>query len=263
MSKALFQKELRANGPLVAIFLAVVTMYGAMITSMFDPKLGDSLNAMMETMPQLFAAFGMSNPGASLTQFLANYLYGFLLIALPLVMILLLVQRLLVRYMERGAMAWLLASPVPRWKLALTQAAVLAGAVTVLVAYITGLCGLLAAALFPGKLEFNRFVLVNLGDLGLLLFFAGLCFCSACLFQGSGPALWAGGGTSIAFVLLDMLAGVGEQAKFLRWFTPVTLYDPVALAEGEGVLPLAALYLGAVALFAVGVAVFTRRDICV
>lgn len=263
MNKALFQKELRTNGPLVAIFLAVVTMYGAMITSMFDPKLGDSLNAMMETMPQLFAAFGMSNPGASLTQFLANYLYGFLLIALPLVMILLLVQRLLVRYMERGAMAWLLASPVPRWKLAFTQAAVLVGAVTVLVVYITGLCGLLAAVLFAGELELDRFVLVNLGDLGLLLFFAGLCFCSACLFQGSGPALWAGGGASVAFVLLDMLAGVGEQAEFLRWFTPVTLYDPVALAEGEGVLPLAALYLGAAALFAAGVAVFTRRDLCV
>ena len=105
MSGALLKKELRANGPLAAIFLGVVTLYGSMITSMFDPKLGDSLNIMMESMPELFAAFGMSNPGASLTQFLANYLYGFLLIALPLVMILLLVQRLLVRYTDRGAMA--------------------------------------------------------------------------------------------------------------------------------------------------------------
>ena len=173
MSGALLKKELRANGPLAAIFLGVVTLYGSMITSMFDPKLGDSLNIMMESMPELFAAFGMSNPGASLTQFLANYLYGFLLIALPLVMILLLVQRLLVRYTDRGAMAWLLASPTPRWKLALTQAFVLVAAVVLLVGYMTGLCGVLAQVLFPGELEFDRFALVNLGDLGLLLFFAG------------------------------------------------------------------------------------------
>ena len=176
MSGALLKKELRANGLLAVIFLGVVTLYGSMITSMFDPKLGDSLNTMMESMPELFAAFGMSNPGASLTQFLANYLYGFLLVALPLVMILILVQRLLVRYMERGAMAWLLASPVPRWKLAVTQAFVLVAAVVLLVGYMTGLCGGLAEVLFPGELEFDRFALVNLGDLGLLLFFAGLCF---------------------------------------------------------------------------------------
>lgn len=139
----------------------------------------------------------------------------------------------------------------------------LVAAVVLLVGYMTGLCGVLAQVLFPGELEFDRFALVNLGDLGLLLFFAGLCFCSACLFQSSGPALWVGGGLSVVFVLLDMLAGVGEQAEFLRWFTPVTLYDPVALANGENVLPLVGLYLGAVVLFAVGVVVFTRRDICV
>ena len=241
MSGALLKKELRANGLLVVIFLGVVTLYGSMITSMFDPKLGDSLNTMMESMPELFAAFGMSNPGASLTQFLANYLSGFLLVALPLVMILILVQRLLVRYMERGAMAWLLASPVPRWKLAVTQAFVLVAAVVLLVGYMTGLCGGLAEVLFPGELE----------------------FCSACLFQRSGPALWAGGGLCVAFVLLDMLAGVGEEAEFLRWFTPVTMYDPVALANGENIFPLAGLYLGALALFVAGVMVFSRRDICV
>lgn len=263
MSGALLKKELQANGLLAVIFLGVVTLYGSMITSMFDPKLGDSLNTMMESMPELFAAFGMSNPGASLTQFLANYLYGFLLVALPLVMILILVQRLLVRYMERGAMAWLLASPVPRWKLAVIQAFVLVAAVVLLVGYMTGLCGGLAEVLFPGELEFDRFALVNLGDLGLLLFFAGLCFCSACLFQSSGPALWVGGGLCVAFVLLNMLAGVGEEAEFLRWFTPVTMYDPVALANGENIFPLAGLYLGALALFVAGVIAFSRRDICV
>lgn len=160
-------------------------------------------------------------------------------------------------------MAWLLASPVPRWKLVVTQAFVLVAAVVLLVGYMTGLCGGLAEVLFPGELEFDRFALVNLGDLGLLLFFAGLCFCSACLFQSSGPALWAGGGLCVAFVLLDMLAGVGEEAEFLRWFTPVTMYDPVALANGENIFPLAGLYLGALALFVAGVMAFSRRDICV
>ena len=57
MSLTLFKREWKASWKLLAIFLAVLSLYGGMIVSMFDPKLGESLNMMAESMPQIFAAF--------------------------------------------------------------------------------------------------------------------------------------------------------------------------------------------------------------
>lgn len=37
MSGTLLKRELKINGKLLALFLAVLTLYGGMITSMFDP----------------------------------------------------------------------------------------------------------------------------------------------------------------------------------------------------------------------------------
>lgn len=260
----LLRREIRANYKILLIFCAVFTLYGAVIVGMFDPKLGESLNAMAASMPELFAAFGMSNPGSTLLEFLVNYLYGFLFVCLPVVMILILVNRLLARYVDRGAMAWLLASPHPRWKLALTQGKVLGLLVLAAAVWNTALCLTLSALLFPGELDVRRFLLVNVGLLGLLLFFSGLCFASACLFTDSRYALGVGGGLCGAFVLVQMLSQLGEDLSWLRWATPLTLFDAGAIAAGEpGALALAIpLYLGAAALFALGIWRFSRKDLC-
>lgn len=101
MSGTLLKRELKINGKLLALFLAVLTLYGGMITSMFDPKLGESLKAMADSMPDLFSAFGMNQSGATLTEFLSNYLYGFLLVVFPMVFLILLANRLLIRYLDR------------------------------------------------------------------------------------------------------------------------------------------------------------------
>ena len=258
----LLRKEIKSNYKLWLIFCGVLTMYGGVIISMFDPKLGESLALMAESMPQLFAAFGMTNPGATMIEFLVNYLYGFLFLCFPLVLLLILTNRLMVRYLDRGAMAWLLATPHPRWRIALTQAKVLGMAVLGLVVYIVGLCVSLSEMLFPGELDIGRFLLVNLGLFALLTFFAGVCFFSACLFGGGKYALGAGGGLCIAFVLVQMLGQVGEKLDFLRYFTPLTLFDALAIATGDNAAlwPLLALYAGAVALFLGGIWVFSRRD---
>ena len=68
------------------------------------------------------AAFGMANATDTLLGFLLNYLYGFVFTWLPLLMIMILVNRMVVRPIDRGSMAYLLASPTSRLSLALTFA---------------------------------------------------------------------------------------------------------------------------------------------
>ena len=262
LSGTLLRREARRNLFLMVVIAGVLTMYTAVITTMYDPELGESLEMMMESMPQLFAAFGMNDPGATLAEFLANYLYGFLLILLPLVLIVLLVNRLLVQYLDRGTMAWLLATPTPRWKIALTQAKLLCWAVTLQVAYVTGLGILLGALLFPGELDAGRFLMVNAGLWAMLYLLGSVCFAGACFVRDSRLGLGAGGGLCVLFVLLQMLAQTGEKWEALQYLTPLTLFDAKGLAAGSGDLwPALWLFLAGTALFLAGIAVFIRRDL--
>lgn len=61
MSIVLFKREWKSNYKIIFIFIAILTLYESLIVAMYDPKLGESLNMMAETMPQLFAAFGMTD----------------------------------------------------------------------------------------------------------------------------------------------------------------------------------------------------------
>ncbi len=265
MSLTLFKREWKASWKLLAIFLAVLSLYGGMIVSMFDPKLGESLNMMAESMPQIFAAFNMTDPGVTLLDFVSNYLYGFLLLVFPLVFIALVAVRLVARKTERGSLACLLASPVPRWKLALTQAAMLLTGVLALVAYVAALVVAVGGALFPGELDTGRFLLLNAGLLGLLALFSGLCFFASCLCNTAAGAAGLGAGLCVVFVLIQMIGQVGDKFDWLRYCTPLTLFDRAALVAGESgaVGKFLALYAAGALLYATGVAVFSRRDLSV
>ena len=229
MNRALFAKELRANLFVSLIIAAVLAMYIGVIVSMYDPELGESLDAMMQSMPEMFAAFGMSVQATTLIDFMLNYLYGFLLTIFILVLILIVANKLMVRYLDRSAMAYLLATPNSRTRIALTMVGVM---VTILVA---------------------------------LMAVVRLCFLSACLFSNATAALWVGGGLNILFFLMQMISQVGDKFEFLKNVNPLTLFDYYGLAAGDAsaVGGAIALAVGAVALFAVAVAACDRRDLSI
>ena len=146
------------------------------------PKLGDSLRAMAESMPQLFSAFGMADVGTTLLESIIGYLYGILFTAFPGVFIILLSNRLIARYVDNGSMAYLLSVPHKRSKLAGTQAFFMVACLLAMAVYVTLLILIVSEALFPGELEKAAFLRVNVGLFGLFLFFGGICFFFSCLF---------------------------------------------------------------------------------
>ncbi|MBC5582104.1 ABC transporter permease [Anaerofilum sp. BX8] len=263
INKTLFAREVRSSYKLLLIFLAVLALYGSMIVVMFDPKLGDSLNLMAESMPQLFAAFGMLDVGATLTQFIVNYLYGFLLIAFPLVFIVLLSNRLVARYVDRGSMAYLLATPNRRGRLARTQALVLLLACLCMVLWMTGLCWALSSALFPGELDTGRFLAVNAALYALLIFLSGVCFCASCCCNDTRWSCGIGAGAGIAFLLIQMISQAGEKFEGLKYIDPLTLFAPKELVAGESwpIWGALALAVSGLALMGAGIVAFSRRDL--
>ena len=62
MSLPLLKIEIKSNYKILILFIGLITLYSSIITAMYDPELGAGMNALAESMPDLFAAFGMQNP---------------------------------------------------------------------------------------------------------------------------------------------------------------------------------------------------------
>ena len=78
MSATLFKRSLRSAAAVMAAIVVVLAFYIAMVAYLYDPEVSESIQLMQAAMPELFEAFGMANPSATLLDFLLNYLYGFL-----------------------------------------------------------------------------------------------------------------------------------------------------------------------------------------
>lgn len=265
MNRTLFCREMKYSLKTLAVFVIILTLYTAMIIGMFDPKLGASLRMMQDSMPEIFALVGMNAQGTTLLSFLINYLFGFLYKVFPLIFLALLINRVLIRYIDRGTMAYLLATANSRKKIALTQIGVTVIQLFLMLAYLTGLTFAVCQAYFPGELDQGGYLLAMGGLFGLLLLLSGICYLSGCIFSDSGKSLGVGVGLTVLFILIQMVSQVGEKYEALRFATPLTLFDPSRLSSGEpeALLMALALYLASFLLYGVGAFIFCRRDLCV
>lgn len=263
ISMTLFKKEFKCNYKIILLFLAIVSMYGSVIVAMYDPKLGNSLELMAQSMPEIFAAFGMSSSGTTLIEFVTNYLYGFILIVIPLIFIILMSSRLVARYVDRGSMAYLLATPNKRTKIITTQAIVMILSLLCIVVYTTVLVIVCSNMMFNEEIDIAKFTLINIGLFGLLIFLSGMCFLSACWFNETKLSIGVGAGLSIFFILVQMLSQVGDKMEFLKYMTPLTLFQPEKLLNqnSEAIIYILILYGLGFIMFIIGILIFKRKDL--
>lgn len=233
MSKALFKMEVKANYKLFLLFAGILTLYVSVISAMYDPKLGNSLNEMAQSMPELFAAFGMSNPGTTLLEFLITYLYGFLFLLIPFLFTLILSYRLIAKDIDQGSMAYLLNTSYSRKQIFLTQLSVLVLSVFVLLLYACSLIVVGCEVMFQGELELLKFLVLNIGLFFLHLFLISLCYFFSCLCNEAKYAIGFGAGFGIVFFLLQMLSQVNDKIDWMKYLTPFTLFQPDALIHYE------------------------------
>lgn len=263
INKTLFAREWKANYKLLLIFLAVLTMYISIIVSMFNPKLGSALEEFTKAMPEMMALFGMAGMTTTLVGFLSNYLYGMLLIAFPMVFLILLSLRLVVKYVDRGAMSYLLSGGSSRSCLIWTQMTVMLTNLLALDGYCILLGIVCSAWMFPGKLDVRAYLSLNLGLFCLHIFLAGYCFMISCMCNESRKAALAGAGIPVLFLLLQMLSNMEGAAEWLRYLTLFSLFQQEKLIETEmtGYLLAIGLFVIGAVCFWVGKRSFERRDL--
>ena len=97
----------------------------------------------------------------------------------------------------------------------------------------------------------------------LHLFIGSICFLASCIFSDSKYSVAFGAGIPALMYVVQMLANAGEKAETLKYATFFTLFHPDGIVAGEtaAIAGAGVLLLGAIALFATGIAVFCRKDL--
>lgn len=263
MNKTLFKQSFLANYKLMLIFMAVLAMYFSVMVTLFDPKAGDSLTQMLEAMPQIASMFSMNGLSRTLTEFLSNYLYGFLMVIFPMIFEIMVANRLIVRHVDRGSMSCLLAAPHTRGNVVITQMGVLLLQIFLMILFCTILGVVVSAMMFPGELDLKTFCLLNIGVFFLHFAIGGICFLSSCIFNETRTSLLIGAGIPIIFFLIQMIANVSESLDWMKYTTILTLFNTSDILALDNMMYFAmgALFLIGSILYGIGIVVFKKRDL--
>lgn len=211
----------------------------------------------------LMASVGMSAGATSLIGFMISYLYGFIFLIFPMLFCILRGNGLIAKYADKGSMVTLLAAPVKRRTVALTQLLVLVSGILLLIVYSTGLELAIAQAKYPGELVVSELLKLNLALLCLHLFIGSICYLASCVFSDTKYSIAFGAGIPALMYILQMLANTGEKAEMTKYFTFFTLFDANGVVAGENsaIIGAVALGIGAIILYTIGIAAFCKKDL--
>ncbi len=264
MNFSLFKATAKSNWVVFLIFFAVLLMYMVIMLGMYDPETIGAMNLYVKALPQgMMEAFGYDMPVTSLTTFMAVYFYGFLVTMFPLIYCIIAANRLVAVLVDRGSMAFLLATPNSRAKIISTQGFYLALSVSLLLVLTAAIGIAVSEAMFPGEMDIPAFTELNLVTVLLTLAVSSICFFFSCIFNESKYSLAFGGGIPVFFFIVNMLKNIGGNNDWLKYLTLYSLFDATAIVSGKqellGIcLPFAAV---AVVLYSLGVIVFSRRNL--
>ncbi len=263
LNLTLYKREMKGSLKMLLLFAAIISMYVTIIIRMYDPAMMETLDNFYEVMPELMASVGMSAGATSLIGFMISYLYGFILLIFPMVFCILRGNGLIARYADKGSMVTLLAAPVKRRTVALTQMSVLISGILLLIIFASALELTIAETSSPGELAIAELLQLNAALLCLHLFIGGICFLSSCVFSDTKYSIALGAGIPALMYILQMLANAGDKADGIKYFTFFTLFDASGIVAGanSAVVGMLILLIGAVVLYAAGICVFCKKDL--
>lgn len=261
-SLTLFKRDIKSNYKLILIFLAILTLYSVSIVYMYDPKTTSAFEEMAKSMPEIMKAFGMASVGSNLTEYIANYLYGFIILMFPIIFIIILGNKLVISYVDKGSMAYLLATPNKRVKIALTQAVFMWVSSAILLIYTTGIIIFFSNSLHGGELDIKTFIIINVSLYFIQIAVSGICFFASCISNDTKLYFTIGAGVPILFYLLQALANVGDKLENLKYFTLFTLFNTGDIIAGKSlVIPIGVSLIIALVFYGAGIYIFSKKDL--
>lgn len=254
LSKALFKKTVKENYKLWAILTGVLMLFMILMTVMATVQAD-----------RMTGEFGGNAAGSALgDNILATY-YSMFAILLLTIYVVITANKLIAAQVDKGSFSYVMANPVKRSQVSLTQALYLIGSVALTFALLI-VTGLVMMAVTGLEASIGTFLLLNLGAFLLVLAFSGIGFLASCIFNRSGNSFAIGGGIPIAFFLLNMLAGFENQVSFMgtfKYFTLNTLFNTADIIALNTNMIWQFLILAGVAVgcFIGGTTYFKKKDL--
>lgn len=263
IAKTLFKLDMTKAFRLLLLFLAILTMYSIVIIWMYDPEFASMLAQYQNMMPEMMAAFGMMGDTSSMLAFMNTYLYGFLMLIIPMIFEIMIIDHFVMKYVDNGSLACILATPNSRKKIIVTQIVAIVVSVFLLIG-ITAFIGYISATvMFPGELDIKKYLLLNASIFLLHLTISAIAFVAACHFNEEKNYFLVGAGLPIAFYLIQMLSNMGDNLENLKYITLYTLFPAQRIVSGEGdiILSNLGLLLLTVLFYILGAQRFIKKDL--
>lgn len=265
MIGTLFKKNILSGIKVIISIFAILCLYTTVIIYMYNPELSDMLSGYQEALPEMMSAVGMTGIAANLLEWIQIYLYGFLMHIFPMIFAIIICNKLVMSYIDRGSMASLLSTPHSRGKIIVTQAVSAILMMVVLMTAVTILGIVSSQVMFPNELDVVRYLQLNASATLLQLIVLGIAFLTACIVDEAKQYYTFGAGIPILFFLLLMISNLGGDMEKVKYFTIYTLFPAENIVQGkEGCLVPNLVMAGMVlVLFGGGIWWFKRRDLSV
>lgn len=266
MSGSLFKTTLKANWTIALALTMFIMIYVATSISMFNPESAEFIESMLNVMPEgMLRVFGFENLGTDLTQYIANYLYGFIMLIFPFIYTSIIGNRLIAKHVDSGSMAYLLATPNTRNTVSLTQAVYHITSTTAVFVFITAAAILMSAGLWPGMLKAGLFIVLNLVTLSATLVAAGISFLASCIFSDTKYSLAFGVGIPLLFVVFRMIHGLSDKTEWMKYLSIYTVIDIERILEGGSYALFATIVLLGISavLYAAGIIIFNKKSLVI
>lgn len=264
MNLTLFKATFRQNRIFLLIISLVLLMYSSIIIGMYEPDASSAMEAMLEALPKsLVTAFGFDGMTSTLIGHVASYLYGFIFLMFPLIYTCLTANELMAKHVDSGSMAYLLATPNTRVRIAGTQALYLFVMTTLIVVSQTILGLLMCEAMLPGLLDRVLYIRMNIVTLTLFWAVGAVSFLFSCIMNETRFSLSFGMGIPIGLLFVKMLSGTSDKVEWLRFATPFSLIDAERIFSDTSYIVVTGsiLTLAAGVLYAAAIMMFDRRNL--
>ncbi|MHB9096041.1 MAG: ABC transporter permease subunit [Eubacteriales bacterium] len=266
MSFALYKSMMKSAATSILSYAVGSILYEWLIAWVYPTIAGNSkMNELLRQMPaNLLKAFDLEKGVKSFGDYLAGEFFNLIWIILMAIFTVSLAVKLVSQMVDRGSMAFLLAAPLSRRKIILTQIAVLASGV-ILITVFTMAGAVLFAKVFSDIIDSSNFV--TLGLIGSLFFLVvgGYSMIFSTVFDDSKRATGLAGGLTAVFYGMYMVGKLSDKVKWMQTWSLFNAFKPVDILNGtlEPASYIFGLGLAALVLFIIATVIFQTRDLSV
>ncbi|KOO47600.1 ABC transporter permease [Priestia koreensis] len=266
MNTALYKQMLKRNSRPFASFSLGSSFYLLLVIALY-PSIAStkSMDELLKQMPAGFSkAFGLEGGLSTLSDFIAADYYGVLMIVILAVFSLTTAMQLVVKLVDQGSMAYLLATPHSRGTIIRTQALVLVTGLGAIMGTMT-VAGIAGGYLLVDDVSFDAWSFIKMNIAAFFLFFVlgAFSFFISCVTNDAKKAIGIAAVVTILSYAFDLAGKLSDNVAWMRSLSLFSLFDPVAIAKGtEPILLTCLLLCGIGAVFYVlAVLLFSKRDL--